>query len=428
MNATRGRGLAYALAASASLAATLAAAPMARVQDWIGALVATAVLAALLFGALPWRQAWHFSGAGAPGTQFVQRWAMLLGALLALAFLAGVPLTPLRAPLLVWALGTPPLWLLLNALSVRLAQPRSGARRTAVIVFVNDTARELAARLLASPDYELVGFFEDRELARVGGAIEGLAYLGRLPGLGRYVRDHDIHSVFVILPDEGARRALALTDELSEVRASVYYLPDPLVLHLREAVPRQVEGLSVLQLPESVLWGADGRLKRGFDVIVALALLLLLWPLLLGIAGRLWLRGVRPVLQPQRCYALDGRRFAAYRFRAASAGPTRAGLDLLPQLYNVLRGDMSLVGPRAHSVAHNELYRRAFRQHFLRSRVRPGLTGWAQVRRPQDTARHLDNVEEQLRDDLDYVRRWSPWLDLRILALALARALRGGES
>lgn len=387
---------------------------------------------------------WLAGRAGSVGSGMLRAWISLIVALLVVGYVGGYGSTLSPSLMLAWALVTPLVLLLVHKLALviaRLALPQLIRRRTAALVFVNDTARQLAQNLAQSPVYELVGFFDDREPERHGTSLMGLAYLGRVQSVSSYVRDHRIEAVFVVLPEDGGRRALNLVDDLSESGAAVYYAPDFAMLNLLGAQLREIEGVGLLQLQDRPVYGADGSLKRALDISTSASLLMLLAPLLLTVALMLRIAAPSlPVLVKQRRYSLSGKRYSAYRFRSADGVESsvrgsqsssalirfirRFSIDQLPQLLNVLRGEMSLVGPRAHTVAHNEFYRRAIRSQMVRHRVRPGLTGWAQVHGLHGGHGNLEDMEDRVRYDLEYIRKWSPWLDLRILLQTLVMILR----
>jgi putative colanic acid biosysnthesis UDP-glucose lipid carrier transferase len=178
-------------------------------------------------------------------------------------------------------------------------------------------------------------------------------------------------------------------------------------------------------------------LKRGFDVVMATLILALIWPLLLLIAAGVKLSSAGPVLFKQRRYGLGGEEIVVYKFRTmmvqedsdairqASKGDKRVtrfgaflrrtSLDELPQFFNVLTGSMSIVGPRPHAVAHNEQYRKLIDGYMIRHKVRPGITGWAQVNGFRGETETVDKMKKRVEHDLDYLRNWSVSLDMWIM-------------
>lgn len=394
---------------------------------------------------------------GSVGTGMYWTWVTLVGVLLLVGYITQYSEYFSRRVLLIWFVTTPIVLLLLHKFCVGLAHgflPQMVSKRTAVVVFVNDSARGLGRNLRASRSYELVGFFEDRDMDRIGGPLEGAAYLGKARNTAQYVRDHNIDVVFIVLPDDGGRRALSLLDELGDTTASVYYVPDFLIINLFEAQVREVEGITVLEIAEAPFYGADGILKQIFDFLFASAVILALSPLLITIALAVKLSSPGPVIFKQKRYGLNGQRFMLYKFRSmyvedpsGGRGPTgsrdldqatrndprvtpigrfirRTSIDELPQFFNVLKGEMSVVGPRPHTVAHNEHYRKAVKRYMVRHKVKPGLTGWAQVHGLRGETEQLVRMEERIRFDLEYIKNWSPMMDLRIVLMTVAMIFR----
>jgi putative colanic acid biosysnthesis UDP-glucose lipid carrier transferase len=205
-------------------------------------------------------------------------------------------------------------------------------------------------------------------------------------------------------------------------------------------------GLPVISVCETPFRGAAGVLKRTSDLVLAGLILILLSPLMLGIAAAVKLGSPGPVIFRQRRYGLDGQEITIYKFRSMSVVEdgsmieqarkndsriTRFGavlrktsMDELPQFINVLQGRMSVVGPRPHAVAHNEQYRRLIKSYMVRHKVRPGITGWAQVNGFRGETDSLEKMEGRIRCDLDYLRNWSLRLDLFIILKTIRLVFR----
>jgi putative colanic acid biosynthesis UDP-glucose lipid carrier transferase len=392
---------------------------------------------------------WDIGGPGSIGTRMLYSWAALVGALLFLAYVFKYSAYFSRAVLLLWIFIAPASLVVLNLMVrtlVAYALPHLAARRRAVVVFVNDSARALASNLMVSQSYELIGFFEDRGSFRSGALPENTRVLGDVRDVARFVRDNGIDVVFVMLPDEGVKRAMQVVDELGDTTASVYCVPDFFLFNLMDAQVSEIEGVPVLQVAESPFYGVDGVLKHIFDLLFSAGVMLTLWPVMLGIALAIKLDSKGPVFFRQGRYGLNGQRFSLFKFRTMTVEDrdselvqvsredsrvTRVGrflrrtsLDELPQFWNVLRGDMSVVGPRPHSIAHNEHYRKAVKRYMVRHKVKPGMTGWAQIHGLRGETAELQRMEERIRYDLDYIRHWSPWLDIRIILITVVIVLR----
>ena len=230
---------------------------------------------------------------------------------------------------------------------------------------------------------------------------------------------------------------MALVDELRDTTASIYYVPDIYVFDLIQARTTDVMGIPVVAMCETPLSGYRGVTKRLLDVLLATVGLVMISPLLLGIALAVKLTSPGPAIFRQRRYGLDGQSIVVYKFRSMSVtedGPKvvqasrndaritpvgkflrRYSLDELPQIVNVIQGRMSLVGPRPHAVAHNEEYRKLIKGYMVRHKVLPGITGWAQVNGFRGETADLADMQARVNYDLEYLRRWSVAFDLRIL-------------
>jgi putative colanic acid biosynthesis UDP-glucose lipid carrier transferase len=241
-------------------------------------------------------------------------------------------------------------------------------------------------------------------------------------------------------------RILRLLEDLHDTTASVYFAPDIFLYDLIQARVETIGGIPVLAVCESPFYGADGLIKRVSDIVLASAILVLISPLLLGIAVAVKLSSPGPVLFKQRRYGLDGRQIMVYKFRSMAvledgavvqqatrddprvtrlgAFLRRSSLDELPQFINVLQGRMSVVGPRPHAVAHNELYRKLIRSYMIRHKVRPGITGLAQVNGLRGETDTVDKMRARIEYDLAYLRNWSLLLDLKIVLLTIVVVLK----
>ncbi len=307
--------------------------------------------------------------------------------------------------ILAWIVATPPLLFAAHRL-IPVILPRllatEGLQRTAIIAGANETGCRLAERIGANPllGIRVAGFFDDRAAGR-NEAMSGSATLGSLGRLAEYVKAHRIDLIYIALPMASQPRILRLLEELHDTTASIYFAPDIHLIDLIQARVDTIGGLPVIAVCESPFYGASGLIKRVSDIVLASAILVLISPFMLAIAIGVKLSSPGPVLFKQRRYGLDGREIVVYKFRtmrvledgnvirqATRDDPrvTRFGvflrafsLDELPQFINVLQGRMSVVGPRPHAIAHNEMYRKLIRGYMIRHKVKPGITGLAQV-------------------------------------------------
>jgi len=415
-------------------------------------------LTAVLLGFLMFRRFditrdWNLSSPGSNGGHILLQWAWMAGILLLLGFISKSSTYFSRELLLVWLITTPAV-LFIGHIVTRLLfhtlLPQSANRRSAVIIFANESARVLSGKLQNSSVYQVCGYFEDREEERTGGGIPGVPFLGKARVAAQYVRDHDIQVVFVVLPDAGARRALNILDEFGDTTASLYYVPDFFVFSLLKAQLGEVEGVPVLQVAETPFYGVDGLLKQVFDFFFALAAIIALIPVFVGVGIAVKLSSPGPMFFKQKRYGLNGKRFWVYKFRSMRVNAPDAdkrqatkdddritpvgrfirktSLDELPQFMNVIKGEMSGVGPRPHTVGQKEHYRREVKQYMMRHKVKPGVTGWAQVNGLRGETANIERMEERIRFDLEYIRNWSPVMDLKIILMTVLMMVKGDKN
>jgi putative colanic acid biosysnthesis UDP-glucose lipid carrier transferase len=370
-------------------------------------------------------------------------WGWTAGLLLAMGFASGHIDEFSTAVILNWLWLTPAAQLAAH-FALRTAAPHlvrlQGPPLRAVVVGMNDQGCSLADRLTSSAyaGIDLVGFFDDRTPDRQRGQGR-YRMLGRIAEIAAYVKANRIHLIYLSLPMASQPRIKELLDALKDTTASVYFVPDMFVTDLIQGRTDSVCGLPVIAVCETPFRGPAGVLKRGSDLVLATLILLLISPLLLliAIAVKLEAPGT-PVIFRQRRYGLDGEEIVVYKFRSMKVIEDgdrieqarkdderitplgrilrRTSMDELPQFVNVLQGRMSIVGPRPHAVAHNELYRPLIKSYMIRHKVRPGITGWAQVNGFRGETDSLEKMEGRVRFDLDYLRNWSLRLDLLIIA------------
>ena len=353
------------------------------------------------------------------------------------AWLKAVP----RHVFLPWFAALPALLIGANLLVravLRRALARQAVQERVVICGINDIGLGLAQRLRDNPFFgvRVLGFFDDRDRDRLAG--EGaVQYLGAFSQLSDFVREHRIDRIYMALPMASQPRILKLLEELKDTTASIFFAPDIFVTELMNGRIESVAGMPVVAVRDTPFQGVNSLVKRAEDLVLSSLALLLLAPVfaLIALAIRLDSRG--PAIFRQKRYGLDGREISVYKFRSMSVVEdgaaqfsaakkddkriTRVGalirrtsLDELPQLYNVLQGRMSMVGPRPHAVAQNEQFRKLIPGYMLRHKVKPGITGLAQIR-GQRGGDDVEALGARIASDLEYLRNWTLAMDLQIL-------------
>ena len=273
--------------------------------------------------------------------------------------------------------------------------------------------------------------------------------LGKLDDIAEYARSHEVDDVIIALPWSSDARITALVSKLRELPLNVYLGPDMVGFQIALRQPPDHFGdLPVLEIMGRPLAGWGVFWKAAEDYVLAVVLSVLLLPLMALISIAIKIDSSGPVIFRQKRYGFVNQIFYIYKFRTMTHKPVaesktlqatrddpritrigrflrRTSLDELPQIINVLNGTMSLVGPRPHAVDHNEVYSQEIRGYFARHRVKPGITGWAQVNGLRGETDTLKKMEDRVKYDISYVENWSLLFDIRILAMTALACLVG---
>jgi Undecaprenyl-phosphate glucose phosphotransferase len=311
-----------------------------------------------------------------------------------------------------------------------------------LIAGAGDLGRLVADKLLEHRElgFKVVGFLDDRASGDHIG-YRGLPLLGTLAEGGEIIRQERIDHLYVALPLEEHVKMLTLVEETNREGVDVHVIPDLLQFIALRARLENLDGVPIISLNDVPLRGFNSLLKRTIDVAISGAALLVLGIPLLIIAAVIRRTSPGPVFYTQQRMGLDGSAFEVYKFRSMyegaedSTGPVwareddprctaigrwlrRFDLDELPQLWNVLRGDMSIVGPRPERPYFVEQFKHRIPQYMLRHKVKAGITGWAQV----NGWRGNTSLEKRIEYDLYYIENWSVGLDLKIMWLTVLKA------
>ena len=374
-------------------------------------------------------------------------WAVVAPLLLISAFALKVSEEFSRIAVMTWFLGAPGL-ITVARLSARLlmraARLRGRNRRSVAIVGVTEIGQTLARRMKSMPwlGLDLIGFFDDRTPDRLPDLPADVgALVGTFDDVISRAKTGELEIVYMALPLRAETRVNQLLRDLADTTASVYLVPDFYVfdlLHGRWSALGEVPIVSIFETP---FYGVDGVVKRIEDIVLGTMAIIVASPVMIATAIAIKLTSKGPVFFKQRRYGLNGEVIEVLKFRSmrvAEDGPKvtqatkddpritpigrfirRSSIDELPQLFHVVTGSMSLVGPRPHAVAHNEDYRKRIQGYMLRHKVKPGLTGWAQVNGWRGETDTLEKMEKRIEHDLEYIRRWGLLFDLQIIFLTV---------
>ena len=409
------------------------------------------ILALLVFAmTFPGSFARDTGSAGELMLDIVTGWVAVVALLLLLGWASHTLTAFDQRMMLAWAIATPAALFGAHQLLPRWL-PRvlaaEGIQKKVVIAGANSLGRKLAARIRGTPllGQRFVGYFDDRAPGRLTD-VAPAQNLGAINALADYVRGNNVEIIYIALPMASQPRILRLLEELRDTTVSIYFVPDIFVFDLIQARVDSIGDLPVVAVCETPFYGFNGLVKRISDVILASVILLLISPLMLAIALGVKLSSPGPVLFKQRRYGVDGRKIMIYKFRSMTVAEDgdvvrqatrndarvtkfgaflrKSSLDELPQFFNVLQGRMSVVGPRPHAVAHNEMYRKLIRGYMIRHKVRPGITGLAQVNGYRGETETVEKMKQRIEFDLAYLRSWSLLLDLQIILKTIVVVLR----
>ncbi|ALT78049.1 MAG: undecaprenyl-phosphate glucose phosphotransferase [Burkholderiaceae bacterium] len=341
---------------------------------------------------------------------------------------------------LMWWAGITPVLQIAAIVLGKQIQHRisSTTRRGAVIVGGGPLGIKVARALRDGPDkgIEFLGYFDDRQDDRLHADASPML-LGMLSELSDYVRLHNVREVYITLPLGSQPRIVQLLEQIQGTTASLFFVPDVFGISIIQGRLQDMNGVPVVGICETPFTGTNELIKRISDIVLASLILVLISPILLAVAIGVKLSSPGPIIFKQRRNGLDGEEILVYKFRSmrtqdngtvvkqATKGDPRitpfgafirrTSLDELPQFINVLQGRMSIVGPRPHAVAHNEEYRKLIKAYMVRHKVKPGITGWAQVNGLRGETDTIDKMKARVEYDLEYLRNWSLALDLQII-------------
>jgi putative colanic acid biosynthesis UDP-glucose lipid carrier transferase len=376
------------------------------------------------------------------GIDIILSWVWVLSVLALLGYATNTLASFDTDMLLAWGIATPLVQWALVAIGTAIQRHLASlpdARRPAVIIGAGRMGMRVAQmlKLRQAFGHDLLGVFDDRSADRVN-LPQDAVLLGTLKQLPEYIEEHGVKDVFITLPLTSQPRIQSLLESLQNTTSSIHFVPDIFGVSVIQGRLEDMGGVPVVGLMVAPFTGINGFIKRVSDIVLSALILIMISPILLMLAIGVKASSPGPVIFRQRRTGLDGEIIEVYKFRSMRAednGPVvkqatrddpritpfgalirKTSLDELPQFVNVLQGRMSIVGPRPHAVAHNEQYRKLVKAYMARHKVKPGITGWAQVNGLRGETDTLDKMAARIEYDLEYLRNWTLGLDLLIIA------------
>lgn len=430
---------------------------LAHSQIWNQRLTLASVIAVGIFFVMAEGSEFYRSWRGSPLRIILQTilkvWIPTAGILFILAWATKTTSIYSRLVMGTWMIMTPLLiflsrYVVYSILSAYRA--RGGNTRSAAIVGLTKTAKRVCEEIEGTPEIgmHIKGVYADPGKNRRKGEAEwGIEPTGTTIDLIEMAKRAAFDVIYIALPLKDEKAIAELLEQLSDSTASVYLVPEFYVSSLLQMRWSSLGNLPTISVVETPFYGVDGWLKRCQDIVLSgIILPLILVPMAL-IAVTIKLTSKGPVLFRQARYGLDGNRISVWKFRTmlvCEEGADivqvkkndrrvtpfgrflrRTSMDELPQFFNVLQGSMSIVGPRPHAVLHNEEYRRLIHGYMIRHKVKPGITGWAQINGWRGETDQIDKMKKRIEYDLWYIQNWSLWLDLKIIFLTVGKGVVG---
>ena len=323
---------------------------------------------------------------------------------------------------------------------------RSKGRNTRRVAIIGATEIGCELKTIVEKDswlgFNFVGYFDDRvkqDEGRHQKIVQELS--GNTTELIEMVNKQEIDIVYITLPLKAEKRIKGIITALSDSTAVVYYAPDLFGFDLLRSKMENLSGIPVISIHDTPFYGIDGVSKRLFDIVISSLILILIAIPLLLIAIGVKITSAGPVIFKQKRYGFKGEEITVWKFRSMAVCEDgdnvkqatkndmritplgnflrKTSLDELPQFINVMQGRMSIIGPRPHAVSHNEFYRGQINGYMLRHKVKPGITGLAQISGFRGETDTLDKMDGRIRYDLEYIRNWSLALDCKIFFLTI---------
>lgn len=347
--------------------------------------------------------------------------------------------------ILMWLIATYPAlsaWRILFREFLFVLRKKGRNSRYAAIVGATPSGYNLCQQITDNEHLgiRLKGIFDDREASRLPNELQSHV-VGTIEDALEAANRGEIDFIYIAMPMSAENRIIDILNRCSDTTCSVYIIPNFFIYNLLNARWQTVGSVQTLSVFDTPFQGANNILKRAEDLILSTCILVLIAIPMLFIAIGIKATSTGPIIFKQSRYGLDGRQIKIYKFRSMltedngekveqvtvddkrvtlfGAFLRRRSLDELPQFFNVLQGRMSIVGPRPHAVAHNEQYRKLIEGYMLRHKVKPGITGWAQINGFRGETETLNKMAKRVEYDLEYIHRWSVWLDIKIITVTI---------
>lgn len=373
---------------------------------------------------------------------FLTAWASVVFLLILMAFLAKTSESYSRQWIIAWGIGVAVVLILFRFLLtnfLRFLRNKGWNNRRIAIYGSGNLGQSVSTNIQDATwsGIKICAYFDDNPKI-YNTTVQDIPILGGIDELKEYISKGLFDEIWIALPLRSESRVREVMDTLRNSTVTIRYVPDIFGFQLLNHSISEIAGIPVINVSSSPMVGVNRLLKAIEDRLVALIIIFLISPLLLIISLAVKFTSHGPILFKQMRHGWDGKEIKVYKFRSmfvhdedkgfitqASVGDPRVtklgaflrktSLDELPQFFNVLQGRMSIVGPRPHAVEHNEQYKDLIDSYMKRHKVKPGITGWAQINGYRGETDTLDKMKKRIEYDLFYIENWSIWFDLKII-------------
>ncbi|VAX21027.1 hypothetical protein MNBD_NITROSPINAE02-480 [hydrothermal vent metagenome] len=370
-------------------------------------------------------------------------WGLVILVIILLAFVTKTSELFSRQIIITWVISTYLLQVTFHNIVPEIFYRLFGEKdkkTRALMVGGGELGKYLTSRINENPwlPVKIVGVVDDDETFRDGWDIPGVPFLGDTHAINEIIKKENVGSIYIVLPMTESKTIERLYLDLVDKNIDINWAPDIFGMILINHNVKELAGVPLLALSESPLSGSQALVKSMFDKTLAVIALILLGPVMLATAIAIRRESEGPVFFKQKRHGWDNEIFEVWKFRsmfvhkedegkvtqATKEDPriTKVGkfirsasIDELPQLFNVLEGNMSLVGPRPHALEHDDFYAERINKYFARGRIKPGITGLAQVSGFRGETETIDKMKKRVEYDIEYINNWSISLDLQIL-------------
>lgn len=375
-------------------------------------------------------------------------WSVSFAIVLGFLFLSKTSVEFSRVATAIWFVFTAAFlvsWRAAFGLFLRSIRRKGLNTRSVIIVGMTEQGQRLAQQILDNPQtgYRLQAVYDDRDPERLPKTYRAWLKGSVKEGVER-ARNNEFDVVYVALPLTAEKRITEILHMLGDTTVNVQLVPNLFLFSIMSASMAHVGNIQTISVYCNPMRGSYAMIKRMEDIFLASVILTLISIPLLVIAIAVKVTSKGPVIFVQDRYGLNGKRIKVWKFRSMTVTENtdvvtqatkndaritklgaflrRTSLDELPQFINVLQGRMSVVGPRPHAVAHNEQYRKSVDFYMLRHKIKPGITGWAQVNGWRGETDTIEKMNMRIKFDLEYIRMWSLWMDVKIVFLTIFKS------